>query len=317
MRSGSRPQCSRAKKRPVRPSPVWTSSQHSSVPVAAARGLGRREVAVGRQVDALALNRLDDERRDVAGRELLLQGLEVAERDALAARQQRPEAVAELIVAVERQCAERQAVEAMLGEQDPRAAGRRACQLDRRFDRLGAAVGEHHSVDARRRELDQPLRQQPGQQRDAHLRQVGCRGVEYVGERRDDPRVRAPDREYAVAAQQVQIARAGVVDQVRALAAHPRAVEAERPHDAPELRVQVGVVERHRSAGTLPQNAREVGRTAVRHVTNPTARLVGAAVGRVVAPASRPACRSSRGRSRRRRARWPPRRSRRRRGRSG
>ena len=34
--SGSRPQCSSAKKRPVRPRPVWTSSQTNSVPVLAA-----------------------------------------------------------------------------------------------------------------------------------------------------------------------------------------------------------------------------------------------------------------------------------------
>ncbi len=69
----------------------------------AAQPLGAREVVVGRQVDALALHRLDHERRDVLARQLALQRVEVAERDRVAARQQRAEALAEDRVAVERQ----------------------------------------------------------------------------------------------------------------------------------------------------------------------------------------------------------------------
>ena len=90
--SGSSPQCSSARKRPVRPRPVCTSSQTNSVAGVAAQRLRARQVAVGRQVDALALDRLDDERRHVAARELARERVEVAERHRVAAGQQRAEA---------------------------------------------------------------------------------------------------------------------------------------------------------------------------------------------------------------------------------
>ena len=52
----------------------------------AAERLRSRQVALGGEVDALALHRLDHERSDVAARELALQGVEVAERHRLAAQ---------------------------------------------------------------------------------------------------------------------------------------------------------------------------------------------------------------------------------------
>ena len=64
--SGSTFQCSTARKRPVRPMPVWISSATNSVPyLLAERGRARQEL-VGGHVDALALDRLDDEGRDLA-----------------------------------------------------------------------------------------------------------------------------------------------------------------------------------------------------------------------------------------------------------
>ena len=84
----------------------------------AAQPLRGRQIAVGGQVDALALHRLDDERRHVATCQLALQGVDVAERDGLAAGQQRPEALAELVVAVERERTEREPMEGVLGKQD-------------------------------------------------------------------------------------------------------------------------------------------------------------------------------------------------------
>ena len=80
--------------------------------VAAADLLRALEVARRRQVDALALHRLDEEDRDVLAAQLLLERVEVAERNALEPRQQRPEPVRELRVAVRRERAERQPVEA-------------------------------------------------------------------------------------------------------------------------------------------------------------------------------------------------------------
>ncbi len=175
--------------------------------------------------------------------------LEVAERDRVAAGQQRAEALAEDRLAVERQRAERQAVEGVLGVEDPRAPGRRARDLDRRLDRLRAAVRRHHRADARRRAREQLLGEHAAEQRHAELRQVaGPRGHRLL-HGRDRLGVVAPDREHAIAAEQVEVALAALVDQVRALAAAPRLVEAERPQDPAHLRVQEAVVQLHLLAG--------------------------------------------------------------------
>jgi len=74
--------------------------------------------------------------------------------------------------------------------------------------------------------------------------------VEQLVQRGDHVGVVAPDREGAVARQQVEVAVALGIDQVRAVTVRPRAIEAERAHDPPELGVHVAVVERHRIAGT-------------------------------------------------------------------
>ena len=68
-----------------------------------AQRLRALQVVVRRQVDALALDRLEDQRRHVAARELALERIEVAERNRVTASQQRAEALAELGVAVDRQ----------------------------------------------------------------------------------------------------------------------------------------------------------------------------------------------------------------------
>ena len=92
-------------------------------PVAAAELLRAREVAVGRQVHALALHRLDEEERDVLAGELALERLEVVPGHAREAGQQRPEALGELRARVGRERPERQPVERVLGAR-ARASGR-------------------------------------------------------------------------------------------------------------------------------------------------------------------------------------------------
>jgi MacB-like periplasmic core domain len=62
-----------------------------------------------------------------------------------------------------------------------------------------------------------------------------------------------PDREDVVAAQQVEEALAVGVDEVGPVARDPAAVEPERPDDAPELGVEMAVVESH----LLPRALRE------------------------------------------------------------
>src|SRR5579871_1093314 len=80
--SGSSPHSSSANQRPVRPRPVWISSATNSVPYR-------------RHGDHAALDRLDDERRDVARAQLGLQPREIAERHARRPGQQGPEALLE------------------------------------------------------------------------------------------------------------------------------------------------------------------------------------------------------------------------------
>jgi hypothetical protein len=68
--------------------------------VRATQVLRALEVAGGRKVAPLSLDRLDDEDRDVLRAQLLLERVEVAEGNVVEARQQRPEPRGELLVAV-------------------------------------------------------------------------------------------------------------------------------------------------------------------------------------------------------------------------
>jgi hypothetical protein len=178
--------------------PIGTRPPESAF---AAEHLSRGEVALIRDVDALALHRLDDERRDVAARKLALELLEIAEGDRVAVGQQRAEAFAELLVAVDRQRAEREPVERMVDVQHARAPGRGTGDLDRRLDRLGARVRRHHRTDARGRSREQLLGEHPAQQRDAQLREVSGAGRHHLLDGRDRLRMVAADREHAVAAE--------------------------------------------------------------------------------------------------------------------
>ena len=72
---------------------------------------------------------------------------------------------------------------------------------------------------------------------DAELDRSGPLELERLDERLADTRVVAADVEHAEAAEQVEIAVAVVVPEVRALRAGPAAVEADRPQQLHELRV--------------------------------------------------------------------------------
>ena len=206
-------------------------------PVAAAELLRALEVAGLGEVDALALHGLDEEERDVLARELALERLEVVERHAREAGEQRLEAVAELGAAARGQRAERQAVEAVLGRDDARPLRRGAAELDRRLDRLGAGVREEDAVDRGGQPLDERLREPRGDRRDAELHRVRRLRLQVLDQRRLDARVVAADREHAEAAEQVEVLGAVRVGEVRAVRARPALVEADRPQHADELRV--------------------------------------------------------------------------------
>ena len=211
--------------------------------VLAAEPLRLLQVAVVRQVDALSLDRFEDEGGDVAGLQRALQGDDVVERHAHAVAQQRLEPGAEQLVAVQRQRAHGQAVEGVITVDDLRAAGRGAGELDRPLHRFRAGIAEEDLVEVRQ-PRDQPFGQQAGQQRGIHLHQAGEPRVQHAAQRVRDRRVVAADGEDAEAAQQVQVAVAGGVEQVGAFAADVVDVEADRLQHADELRVEVAVEQR-------------------------------------------------------------------------
>ena len=239
----------------------------------AAGGLRSLEVAGRRQVHALALDRLYDERRHIATVQLAPQRLNVAERDSHAIVQKRAESVAELRVAVERKRPQRQPVEGVLGVKDPRATGGRARQLDRCLDRFRTAVGGDHRRDPRRRARHELLGEHARQEGDAELGEAGGLCVECLAQRFHDGRMAAPHGEHAVAAEQIEIALAGGVDQMRALTVAPIAIEAERAHDPPELAIEIAVVEAERLTRALLEDLAD-RRRRVRHCTTAYSAIV-------------------------------------------
>src|SRR3954469_1620937 len=172
--------------------------------VAAAEMLGALEVSLAGQDDTLALNRLDHEGRYAARGQRLLQRDEVVERNARTIRQQRLEALAEDLIAIEGERAAGQAVKCVAAIDDPGPAGRRARELDRSLDRFRAGVREEYFFKMRH-EREQPLGEQARKRRDIHLNQIGQIGVEHALERSAYCRMIAPDREHAIAAQQINI----------------------------------------------------------------------------------------------------------------
>ena len=161
---------------------------------------GARQKFVGRHVDALALDRLDDEGGDLARRQRLLERCEVVERDCGASRQQRLETAAEIRVVRQRQRAVGQAVKGVVAVDDARASGRAARELDRGLDRFGAGIGEKHLVQIWHM-LQQTLGQYAGERRDVELHEIGQVGVEHALQRLAQRRMVAANRKNAKTAQ--------------------------------------------------------------------------------------------------------------------
>ena len=114
---------------------------------------------------------------------------------------------------------------------DPRPAGGRTREFDRRFDCLGAGIGEKDLVEMRR-ERQQPLGQQARKDRQIHLDEIGQIAVDHAVQGFAQPRMVAADREDAEAAEQIEIAVAGAVVEILSGAAAKADVEADRVQDA-------------------------------------------------------------------------------------
>src|SRR6185437_10845014 len=166
-----------------------------------------------------------------------LERAKVVERNTRETRQQGPEALAEGRVARRRERAESQPVETVLAGDNLRPPGRRAPELQRRFDGLGARAREEHASKRRRRAFEQLAREQARQRRDAQLYLPRRLQLERLDDRRPDPRVVASNVVHPETAEQVEIAPPVGVVEVRALGPRPAAVEADRLQQADELRV--------------------------------------------------------------------------------
>ena len=200
-------------------------------PLRVAKEAGRRDV------HALALDRLDQVRRDVSLLQLLLESLEIAERHHRV-RKQRVEPGAELLRAVDRQRAGGQAVIGVRAVEDAALAGGAAGELQRRLDRFRPAVAEVDALHAGsdRNEL---LRDQPGQDREVELQHVGEVGVEHVVECSPDDRMVAPDPRDTEAGEEVEVAVAVRVPVVSPLGAGEHPVEPDGVKHLRNLRVDV------------------------------------------------------------------------------
>src|ERR1019366_10376324 len=106
----------------------------------AAQGLDAAKIEVVWNIHPLALDRFDNECRDVALRQGFFQRGEVVEGDCRESGDKRAEAFPKYSIAIRRQCAIGQAMEGVIAIDNagtPRCAAR---EFDRGFDSLGSGV---------------------------------------------------------------------------------------------------------------------------------------------------------------------------------
>ncbi len=172
---------------------------HQGAVLAAERG-GTRQEFVGGHVDALALDRLDDEGGDLARRQRLLERGEIVERDRGASGQQRLEAAAEIGIVGQRQRAVGQAVIGVRAIDDAGPAGGAAGELDRRFDAFRAGIGEKHLVQIWHI-FKQAFGEHAGQRRNIQLHEIGQIAVEDALQGLAQRRMVPPNRKNAKSAE--------------------------------------------------------------------------------------------------------------------
>ena len=128
-------------------------------------------------------------------------------------------------------------MEAMLGGDDSLAFRRCAPELECRLDRFAARVREQATFDSAAGERDQLLGQEAGKKRRPQREHSGCLELERLAECRPDARVVAADAVHPEATEQVEEPCPVGVEEVCALGAGPRPVEADRAQHPHELRV--------------------------------------------------------------------------------
>ena len=222
--------------------------------------LGRLgEVVVVRQVDPLALDRLDDEGGDPVLRQGALKRRQVIKGNLGAVPEQRREAFPIERVRGDREGAVSQPVVAVAAVQNALPAGGVARELQRRFDSLCAGVAEVHLLEPGHMAVE-PLSQQPGEQRNVELNHTGHLAVQNLLEGVDHCRVIAAEREDAETAEMVEILTALLVEEVRAFAVRVADIEADGAENADELRIEMPLEERKALSVTAAQQPFQVNR---------------------------------------------------------
>ena len=244
IRSGSTPKCSMANVLPgAAEAGLHLVGDQDDAVLVAEPAHALDELLRGDDEPALALHRLEHDRRHVLGRHVRLEGelegVEVVEGHAVGLRRERPEAgLVGVRLGREAECEQRPPVEASLEGDHAPPARVGAGELDRVLDRLGAGVEEAGAHLARDRgQLDQAL-----SQADVVLvrddREVGVgEALGLLAHRLDHPRMRVADVHAADASREVDERVPVDVGEKRAarLRDHERQVDGERLRDHPLL----------------------------------------------------------------------------------
>src|SRR5262249_50082041 len=129
---------------------------------------------------------------------------------------------------------------------DARPPGRAPQVLQYGLDGFGAAVREEAAVAVVGHAGDERFGEEARKRTAFHLHEVGERAVHRVPKCLLDRRMTPSEGEHAEAGEEIEVATAGAVVEVRALGAHIVGVESDRAEDAGHLRIYVALVERER-----------------------------------------------------------------------
>ena len=146
----------------------------------------------------------------------------------------------------------------VLGGDDPGPPRRRPGELDRRFDGFGSGVREEDASDARRGPLEQLAREQRRKRPDAELHGAGRLELERLDEGAANGPVVPADVKHSEAAEHVEVASPLRIDDVRALRSNPAPVEADRPQETDELRIDCASMAVELLAGGLVDHLAEI-----------------------------------------------------------
>ena len=134
-------------------------------------------------------------------------------------------------------------MKAALDGEHARPLRRRAADLDRRLDGLGARVREEHAPEPVGHALEEGFGEKRAERVDPERELAGRLELERLDERGPDVRVVPAEVVHPEAAEHVEVPAAVRIEEVLALGPRPVAIEADRPQHPHELRVDRACVQ--------------------------------------------------------------------------